>query len=80
MLMPPAVAALVHQPPELHHEVDHERAVACRDLTQVGGRLALDRLFASTEAAREAGELSAKGGSRENVLAHEARHLVARTA
>ena len=75
-----AVALRVEQVDQLGDEVDHERAVGGGDLAQVARRLARHARRRASERAREARDAAAERRAREDVLVHEARHLVARAA
>src|SRR5581483_6435898 len=75
-----AVALRVERVDEVRGEVDDVRAVGRRDLLEIPGRTPRDLLLRLVQLAREAREPAAEGRAREDVLAHEARHLVARAA
>ncbi len=72
-----AVASRVHELPELHHQVDHEGALAGGDLPEVARGLPGDGGLPALEAPREPGHAAPERRAGEDVLIDEAGHLVA---
>src|SRR5262249_39237845 len=75
-----AVAARVEEADQLRREIDDVRAMGGGDLLQVGRRLALDLRRGSIELARQPCDAAPERGRGEDVLAQEARPLVAQPA
>src|SRR6185503_3838333 len=74
------IALGVEEPREPGREVDRERTVRGGNLAQIARGFARDARFALAALERELRDAAAERRPREDVLAHEARHLVARAA
>src|SRR3989441_1045468 len=79
VVQPFAVSSRVHVADQVRREVDEAGAVAGGDFAEISTRVTLHARLVASEASREICHGTAEGGPRDDLLLHEARHLIART-